>query len=335
MPSLSSHTADYYSIPVDGAAPPAAGFPFHPRRFAACLVASTLVALGLVGLDAAYPTTTLAVTSRSSPRIAQPHIVPRVQASVINEKGSAAPPKDLWTPAAVAATTTVANLVGPVDSAVAGELAKGRTFALLHPAAMFGLLALSLWAAYLGFQWKRTRTIGSEITEVKAQATEQGKRLAGVELKETAAATLAALRAAGKPATGETLAGLEALAALEQRVEGLQAERKTLTAGNFRDKHFNAGSLLLAVGVSSAIIGPVNTFIRTGKLFPGPHLYVGAVMTALWAIAAGTVPAMTKGNEVARTVHITANGLNIALFIWQVGTGIEIIYKVLEFTTFP
>ncbi|OMP02628.1 hypothetical protein CCACVL1_02739, partial [Corchorus capsularis] len=47
-------------------------------------------------------------------------------------------------------------------------------------------------------------------------------------------------------------------------------ERKELLKGSFRDRHFNAGSILLGVG------GGVNTWFRTGKLFPGPHLFAGA-----------------------------------------------------------
>lgn len=53
-------------------------------------------------------------------------------------------------------------------------------------------------------------------------------------------------------------------------------ERKELIKGNFRDRHFNAGSILLGFGVFEAIAGGVNTWFRTGKLFPGPHLFAGA-----------------------------------------------------------
>lgn len=42
-----------------------------------------------------------------------------------------------------------------------------------------------------------------------------------------------------------------------------------------RDKHAMWGSLLLAAGTGIAIEGCANTYMRTGKLFPGPHLYVG------------------------------------------------------------
>ena len=58
-----------------------------------------------------------------------------------------------------------------------------------------------------------------------------------------------------------------------------------------------------------------------GKLFPGPHLYAGMAITVLWALAAAMVPPMQKGNEVARSLHITFNALNVLLFISQASAG--------------
>jgi hypothetical protein len=52
-------------------------------------------------------------------------------------------------------------------------------------------------------------------------------------------------------------------------------ERKELVAGGYRDKHHMWGSIILASGVGMAIEGAANTYMRTGKLFPGPHLYAG------------------------------------------------------------
>jgi len=54
-----------------------------------------------------------------------------------------------------------------------------------------------------------------------------------------------------------------------------------------------------------------------GKLFPGPHLYAGAAIVVLWALAASLVPYMQKGNDTARSVHIAANTINLGLFAWQ------------------
>ena len=112
-------------------------------------------------------------------------------------------------------------------------------------------------------------------------------------------------------------------------------ERKALVAGGFRDKHSNWGSLLLALGVAIAIEGPLNTYIRTGKLFPGPHLYAGAGIVVLWAAAAALTPQMQKGNDTARSLHIALNSVNLLLFAWQIPTGLEIVGKVFEFTQWP
>jgi len=57
-------------------------------------------------------------------------------------------------------------------------------------------------------------------------------------------------------------------------------------------------------------------------LFPGPHLYAGAAITAGWALAAACVPEMEKGNENARYAHIGINLVITSLFLWQVYSGI-------------
>lgn len=72
-----------------------------------------------------------------------------------------------------------------------------------------------------------------------------------------------------------------------------------------------------------------------GKLFPGPHLYAGAAITVLWALAAALVPAMQKGNDSARSAHIALNSVNLLLFAWQIPTGWEIVQKVIQFTNWP
>jgi hypothetical protein len=95
-------------------------------------------------------------------------------------------------------------------------------------------------------------------------------------------------------------------------------ERKDLVAGGYRDKHFWWGSVLLGGGILIAVEGALNTWFRTGKLFPGPHLFAGAGIVVLWALAAALVPQMQKGNEGARNAHIALNAVNLALFAWQV-----------------
>lgn len=197
--------------------------------------------------------------------------------------------------------------------AVGGEfgLLEGRSFALIHPIVMGGLFLNTLYAGYLGWQWRRVRTIQTEINELKK------------EVKPI-------------PVTPDgTPAEPPKLSPVETKIQQLSEERKELIKGSYRDKHFNAGSILLAFGVFEAFGGGVNTWIRTGKLFPGPHLFAGAAITVLWAAAAALVPAMQKGNETARSLHIALNAINVLLFICQIPTGFDIVLKVFEFTTWP
>ncbi|KAH7280346.1 hypothetical protein KP509_37G062800 [Ceratopteris richardii] len=189
--------------------------------------------------------------------------------------------------------------------AVEGQfgILEGRSFALVHPIVMGGLLIYTLWAGYLGWQWRRVRTIQDEINVLKkdVKPAEEGAPPSPVESK----------------------------------IQELTEERKKLLKGGYRDRHFNAGSILLAFGVLEAVGGCVNTWFRTGKLFPGPHLFAGAGITVLWALAASLVPAMQKGNETARSLHIALNTVNVLLFLWQVPTGWDIVLKVLQFTSWP
>lgn len=182
---------------------------------------------------------------------------------------------------------------------------EGRTAALIHPAVMLGLFTATGYAGYLGWQWRRTREVGEEIREMKKSL----------------------------PAVGAD--GVRPPSAMDSQVEAKEKERKELIAGNFRDKHALWGSVLLASGVGIAIEGCANTFIRTGKLFPGPHLFAGASIVFLWAMAAALTPAMQKGDQNARNAHIALNALNMGLFIWQVPTGLEIVGKVFQFTQWP
>ncbi|XP_075668078.1 uncharacterized protein LOC142637974 [Castanea sativa] len=208
---------------------------------------------------------------------------------------------------------TIPFFLDPNDALAAGGefgILEGRTFALIHPIVMASLFFYTLWAGYLGWQWRRVRTIQNEITELKKQVKPA-------------------------PVTPEGTPVQVAPSPVELQIQQLTEERKELLKGSFRDRHFNSGSILLGFGVFESIFGGVNTWLRTGKLFPGPHLFAGAAITALWAAAAALVPAMQKGNETARNLHIALNVLNVLLFVWQIPTGIDIVFKVFEFTTWP
>ncbi|KAG6401472.1 hypothetical protein SASPL_138329 [Salvia splendens] len=199
---------------------------------------------------------------------------------------------------------TLPFFLPPQDAfAVGGELGilEGRSFALIHPIVMSGLFVYTLYAGYLGWQWRRVRTIQDEINQLKKE-----------------------LNPDGSPPSP-----------LDAKIQQLTQERKELIKGSYRDKHFNAGSILLGFGVFEAVFGGLNTYIRTGKLFPGPHLYAGAAIAVLWAAAAALVPPMQKGSETARNLHIALNLLNVLLFVCQIPTGIDIVFKVFEFTKWP
>lgn len=62
-------------------------------------------------------------------------------------------------------------MIGQEAFAAGGEygILEGRTFALIHPLVMGGLFFYTLYAGYLGWQWRRVRTIQNEINELKKQ----------------------------------------------------------------------------------------------------------------------------------------------------------------------
>nr|KYP59166.1 hypothetical protein KK1_014597 [Cajanus cajan] len=175
---------------------------------------------------------------------------------------------------------------------------------------MISLFLYTLWAGYLGWQWRRVRTIQNEINELKKQ------------VKPT-------------PVTPEGKALEVPPSQVEIKIQQLTEERKELLKGSYRDRHYNAGSILLGFGVLESVGGGLNTWIRTGKLFPGPHLFAGAAITVLWALSAALVPSMQKGSETARSFHIALNTLNVLLFVSQIPTGFDIVLKVFEFTKWP
>jgi hypothetical protein len=253
--------------------------------------------------------------SKSSNR--PPHLLP------LPTTGTAPPLLRLEAVAPASVAAAVAALLAlPPDEALAvgGEfgILEGRSFALLHPLVMGGLFAYTLWAGYLGWQWRRVRTIQDEVNELKKQ------------LKPAAAATPAAVGSSSSPPPPAA-----PKSPVEIKIDELAEERKALIKGSFRDRHFNAGSILLGLGVLESVGGALNTWFRTGKLFPGPHLFAGAAITVLWAAAAALVPAMQKGDETARSLHIALNAVNVLLFVWQIPTGLEIVGKVFEFTNWP
>jgi hypothetical protein len=106
--------------------------------------------------------------------------------------------------------------------------------------------------------------------------------------------------------------------------------RKELIKKNFNNRHYQVGSILLALMVLGTIGGMAVTYINNGKLFVGPHLLAGLGMTCAIAISASLVPFMQKGNVIARYTHVALNLTLLVLFSWQAFTGMQIVQKIVS-----
>lgn len=106
--------------------------------------------------------------------------------------------------------------------------------------------------------------------------------------------------------------------------------KKELIKGKFNVKHYQVGSILLALMVVGCIGGMAVTYINNGKLFFGAHLLVGLAMTGLIAMSASLAPFMQKGQDWARYSHIALNVTLVGLFGWQAVSGMEIVQKILD-----
>jgi uncharacterized membrane protein len=107
-------------------------------------------------------------------------------------------------------------------------------------------------------------------------------------------------------------------------------EKKELIKGKYNLKHYQMGSLLLALMVVGAISAMGATYINSGKLFVNPHLIVGLSMTGMIAVSASLSPLMQKGNDWARYTHISLNLVLMSLFAWQAITGVGIVKNIIS-----
>ena len=106
--------------------------------------------------------------------------------------------------------------------------------------------------------------------------------------------------------------------------------RKQLIKGQFAKRHFQIGSVLLAIMVIGTFGGMAVTYLNNGKLFVGPHLLVGIAMTCMIAIAASLTPLMQQGNLIARKANVGLNMGLMTLFLWQAVSGMQIVAKIWE-----
>ncbi|WP_375496879.1 DUF4079 domain-containing protein [uncultured Nostoc sp.] len=115
-----------------------------------------------------------------------------------------------------------------------------------------------------------------------------------------------------------------------QRTRNAQGEeKKELIKGKYNVRHYQIGSILLALMVVGAIGGMGVTYINNGKLFVAPHLLAGLGMTGLIAFSAALSPYMQKGANWARATHILVNFTLLGLFAWQAVTGVQIVQRIL------
>jgi len=193
-------------------------------------------------------------------------------------------------------------LLTPVEAWAKGGqwgVLEGKASSLVHPFVMASLLLVTLYSGYLGLQWRKTRELGQELSELRKKLpTEEGAVWSSEQT------------------------------AIKAKVDELSAERSTMVKAQYKDAHYQLSSLILGGGVFFTAYGAFNTFFRAEKLFPGPHLYAGVALVVIWSLAASLVPYMEKGNDAARTGHIALNVLGLGLFVWQLPTGFDILLKV-------
>lgn len=206
------------------------------------------------------------------------------------------------------------TLLVPLEDASAAGGAygvfEGKLASMAHPVTMLALFGTSVYSGYLGLQWRRLRGIGEELKDLTKQMPKLSSGLAKSPISESMVAFNSEI-ATLSGAEGDNTARLSTLRSdigllkgamdIDSKIIELSQTRKDLISMNLRDKHFTTGSTLLGVGVGVAILGAFNTYMRVGKLFPGPHLYAGMAVTGLWAASAAMVPEMQKGNNYART----------------------------------
>jgi flagellar biosynthesis protein FliQ len=116
-----------------------------------------------------------------------------------------------------------------------------------------------------------------------------------------------------------------------QRTRTARGEiKKELAKGRFNVRHYQVGSVLLALMVVGTLIGMGATYINNQKLFFGPHLLAGLGMTGLIAVSAALSPYMQKGLDWARYTHIALNVGLLGLFGWQAVSGMQIVQKLIS-----
>ena len=176
-------------------------------------------------------------------------------------------------------------------------LFEGRTGSLLHPVAMISMFALSASTALLGFQWKRQRTLGDEISALKKTMPDLGGAGSVGEALGTAegAEVVDALYVRSLRGAMET----------EANVAELTRERKELANAGPRDKHFNQGALLLFAGTAFAI--------EVGFSFLVMFSSSSATMHIFFRVASLRSPFITLAHSLHIPIRVASLALSLSL----------------------
>lgn len=158
--------------------------------------------------------------------------------SISNLVGNLVPKAALATTAMWTTATGMASAAGPDWG-----IFEGRTGSLLHPVVMGGMFLFYAYTAFLGFQWRRQRTLGDEISQLKKSLPDMGG----------ASSVADAIAAAEEAQDTAKVATLNAAKETEGEIAALQQERKDLASAGPRDKHFAQGALLAFIGTAFAI----------------------------------------------------------------------------------
>lgn len=234
---------------------------------------------------------------------------------------------------------------------------------------MGGLFVYTLYAGYLGWQWRRVRTIQDEINELKKQEKPVPVTPEGTPLQSTTPSPLQVkIQQLSEVCSSNCLQSIHVITLFALNSLQIKSHRKgrNWSRDNIKKNiSTQARSCLRLVclnplaaestpisGPESYSRGPIYTpvqvtcwlidwYLRNNKHRKNHKMILlilgvfGTAITVLWAAAAALVPPMQKGSETARNLHIALNVLNVLLFISQIPTGWDIVLKVFEFTKWP
>jgi hypothetical protein len=108
------------------------------------------------------------------------------------------------------------------------------------------------------------------------------------------------------------------------------AERKTMISLRYGQRHAALGRWIVALTLLGSLGGMAVTYSNNGKLILAPHLFAGGGVVVLVLATAVLSPALQSGEDWARGLHVSLNGLILVLFGWQAITGIAIVNKLLS-----